>query len=87
MLVSTGIPGQGGSEVPLQGTGSDGRSISNTQTALLADLLVKVLFGEGIEFLAVLLLYGAAFTVEALDVVQPCDTAQDPGIHWFESIL
>jgi len=75
------------SGIPLQRTRSDGRSISNTQTTLLADLLVEVLFGEGIEFLAVLLLYGAAFTVEGLHVVQPRDAAQDPCIYWFEAIL
>jgi hypothetical protein len=87
-LVSTGAVRVGiDSGVPLQRAGSDGWGISNTQTALLAELLVKVLFGESIEFLAVLLLDNTAFAVEGLHIVQPCDTTQDPGIYWFEAIL
>lgn len=73
--------------VPLQGSGGDSRRVSNTQTALFPDLLVEVLFGEGIEFLAVLLFDGTTFTVEGLDIVEPCDSAGDPCVYGFEAIL
>jgi hypothetical protein len=73
--------------VPFQGAGGHGRSVANTEAGLLAQLLVKVLFGQSVEFLAVLLLDGTAFAVKGLDIIEPCDSACDPGIDGFEGIL
>lgn len=87
-MVSTRTPELGEElVVPLQRTRSDCWSVAYTQTALLTDLLVKVLFSKGIEFLAVLLFDGTSFTIEGLHIVEPCDATQNPSIHGFEAVL
>jgi hypothetical protein len=67
--------------VPLERAGSNGRSVANTQAALLLCLLFIVLLRQRAEFCRVLLLYSASFAVELLDVVQPRDAAGDLPSH------
>ena len=59
--------------VPLERAWSNGRRVTNAQTALLLRLLFIVFLRERAEFCRVFLLYRASFAVECLDVVEPGD--------------
>lgn len=64
-----------------------GRSVANTQARGLLGLLVKVLVRESLQLFRVVLLDGAPFAVEPLDIVEPVYAVGDPGVRGFEAIL
>lgn len=72
---------------PFQRTWGHRGRLADAQAGRLLGLLVKVLAGECLELLRVVLLDGAALAVEALDVVEPCDAVGDPGVCGFKAIL
>ncbi len=73
--------------LPFERAWRHGGRVSDAQTRRLSRLLLKVLFGQGIELRAVLLFDDAALAVKGLDVVEPGDAVGDPGVGRLEAIL